>query len=507
MNQVEEDVQFAALENLSEPRGAAILHSALSLAVLFAGVFVARPAAAAVAPEKPNLVFLLADDLGWADVEFQGPKTRGLHETPNIDRLAAQGMNFERFYPGASNCSPSRACLMTGMYTPRHHIYMAGGWTDRRVDVTKMRWKVPKFEADESFNTFFANINQLASDSVSIAEVLRPAGYVTARIGKWHLGDDLQGFDVVSSDGTPGNHSNRSYYNDDDVTERMTETSIAFMRQNRDRPFLLYLAHWEPHGPLSAHADRIAYYEKKFAAKGDTDRNPIFAAMVEQVDLSTGRIMAALDELGLSENTVVIFSSDNGGWYELPRIPNNFPLKASKGSYYEGGIRTPFIVRWPAVIKPGSRTDYPVTGVDLMPTLADIAGARMPESQPVDGVSILPLLEGRMLSERSIFFHFPLYLGGSPLPMYRGGPKSQWRAVPSTTIMRGDWKLVYYYEYDRYELFNLRDDISEARDLSVARPEVGDRLLAELQAWTRRVAAPIPQVPNDKFNPRTQSKP
>ena len=457
--------------------------------------------AAAGAAAKPNLVFILADDLGWADPEYQGAKTCRLHETPNMDRLAAEGMNFERFYPGAANCAPARACLLTGMYMPRHHVYLAGGWTGERVEETKMRWKVPKFGADESFNSFQVNVNHVDPKWVSLAEMLKPGGYITARIGKWHIGEDLQGFDVVSADGTPGNHSNKSYYRDNDVTDRMTDAAIDFLTQNRDRPFFLYLAHWEPHGPLLAREDRIAYYRKKFAALGNTECNPIYAAMVEQVDISTGRIMEALGRLGLERNTLVVFSSDNGGGIDLHGTPSNYPLKAYKGTYYEGGIRTPCIVRWPAVVKPGTRTDYPVNGVDLMPTFAAVAGVPIPATQPVDGVSILPLLEGRTLPERATFFHFPLYLGGTPLPVTWGDRRARWRAVPLTTVMRGDWKLIHYYEYDRQELFNLREDPGEHHDLSASHPEQARKLLAELRAWTKAVNAPIPSVRNERFEP------
>jgi arylsulfatase A-like enzyme len=436
---------------------------------------------------RPNIIILFADDLGWADVGYQGMKPSGFHETPNIDRLASGGMIFDRFYPSAANCAPSRACLITGMYTPRHHVYLPQGFS-RGVDITKMRWKVPTHGFDSTFNTFQVNINHVAPEWISLAEMLREGGYVTARLGKWHIGDDNQGFDLLSADGTPGHITNlngneRRYYNDTLVAERLTDLAVDFIYNNRDRPFFLYLAHWEPHNPVVAPGHRVEYYRNKFNRLGNTECDPVYAANVEQLDVSTGRIMAILEALNLEENTMVIFTSDNGG---VSNIPSNYPLRASKGTFYEGGIRTPCIIKWPAVVEPGSRTDFPANGVDFMPTFAEMASLPVPESQPVDGVSLLPVLRGEQMNiDRSMFFHFPLYLDR--------------RAVPCTVIMRGDWKMIYYYEYDRYELFNLREDISEQHDLSGKRPGIAGKLLDELNAWTKKVNAPIPGVPNELY--------
>ncbi|MFP4367664.1 MAG: sulfatase-like hydrolase/transferase, partial [Bacteroidales bacterium] len=342
----------------------------------------------------------------------------------------------------------------------------------------------------------------------SLAEMLKQGDYVTARLGKWHIGDDNQGFDLSSAQGTPNYVTNiwgleRRYYSDITVAERLTNTAIDFIHENQDKPFFLYLSHWEPHTPLAARPERIEYFRKKFTELGADEVDPVYAAMIEQLDISTGRILALLEALELEDNTMVIFTSDNGG---LHRIPNNYPLRANKGSFFEGGIRTPFVVKWPGVIESGSETDFPVNGVDFMPTFAEIASVSVPESQPVDGVSILPLLKGEKMSiehdNRTMFFHFPLYLGGeeSSLPVYGGGEENYWRAVPSTTMIKGDWKLIYYYEYDSYELFNLGVDISEENDLSSKEPEITQSLLNELKEWTKEVDAPIPTVPNPKFD-------
>jgi arylsulfatase A-like enzyme len=445
---------------------------------------------------KPNIVVIIADDLGWADVGYNGAR---FFETPNIDRLAADGMVFDRFYPSAANCAPSRASLLTGMYSPRHRVYIPQG-VSRGGDVAKMRFKVPTQGQDSSFNTFPVNINHVAPEFESLAELLQKSGYVSARLGKWHIGDDNQGFDINSASGIIGEITNvggteERYYDDVHVAERLTDAALQFMEENKHRPFFVYLSHWEVHTPLAARDERIAYYKEKLSNWPDKNIDPVYAAEVEQVDISVGRVLDKLKEIGLEDNTIVIFTSDNGG---LSTVTSNAPLRAGKGTFYEGGIRVPFCIKWPGVTKAGTRTDIPVIGVDLMPTFADIAHAALPENQPVDGKSFVPILKGEPFDrERPIFFHFPLYLGGNGpvLPSY-DGMENYWRAVPSSVIMSGDWKLIYYYEYDRCELFNLREDISEGNDLSGKESGVAKRLLNELIKWTKEVDAPVPSVLN-----------
>ena len=448
--------------------------------------------------EKPNIVVIIADDLGWSDVGYNGAD---FYETPNIDKLAVDGMVFNRFYPSAANCAPSRASLLTGMYSPRHHVYIPQG-VARGGDVSQMRFKVPTQNQNSTFNTFPVSINNVSPEFESLAEVLSKSGYISARLGKWHIGDDNQGFDVVSAGGEIGKITNfggteERYYDDVHVAERLTDAALNFIVENKNNPFFLYLSHWEVHTPIAAQQERVDYFIGKLKRRSGENFDPVYAAEIEQVDLSVGRILKKLEESGLEENTVVIFTSDNGG---LSRITSNYPLRAGKGTFYEGGIRVPLCIKWPGLVQPNSETEVPVNGVDFMPTFAEIASAALPKNQPVDGKSILPVLTGKPFDrERPLFFHFPLYLGGrkdAVLPSFTG-EENYWRAVPSTTIISGDWKLIYYYEYERYELFNLKDDISEQDDLSSVKTGMALRLLKQLHSWVNEVNAPIPVVLNE----------
>ena len=254
---------------------------------------------------------------------------------------------------------------------------------------------------------------------------------------------------------------------------------------------------------MAAKNDRINYYKTKIDSLKVREFNAVYAAEVEQLDRSVGRISLKLEELGLSENTLVIFISDNGG---LMSQTTNEPLRAGKGTFYEGGIRVPAIMRWPAVIAPGKVSSTTVSGVDLMPTLAEIALTSLPTNQPVDGVSIRPLFTGETMEERSVFFHYPLYLEGrgeeQVLPIFDTNIPN-WRAVPSTTVIRGKWKLIKYYEYDSHELFDLGSDLSELNDVSSNYPELAAELLKEIEEWITSTQAPIPSIPNSKFSKRT----
>tara|TARA_Y100001980_G_C14556868_1_gene351826 strand:+ start:38865 stop:40322 length:1458 start_codon:yes stop_codon:yes gene_type:complete len=460
-------------------------------------------------PEKqedvsPNIVVIIADDLGWMDVGYNG---QTYYETPNIDQLASEGMIFDRFYPSAANCAPSRACIMTGMYSPRHHVYLPNGIARGNVD--KMRFKVPTRGEDSTYNTFQVNNNHVAPEFMSLAELLKQKGYVTARLGKWHIGDDNQGFDSLSSSGVFGEISNIDgdegrYYNDTAVAQRLTDAAITFIEKHQEQPFFVYLAHWEVHTPMSATKERIEYYQEKLKDFEGEGYVPTYAAEVEQVDLSVGRVMDHLKELGIDKNTLVIFTSDNGG---LARLTNNAPLRAGKGTFYEGGIRVPFCVRWPEVVRAGSRSDYAAIGIDLMPTFAELSGAALPTSQPVDGTSFLGILkEEQQDRDRDLFLHFPLYLEGSGakeqvLPVY-STDNYFWRAVPSTTLLRGNWKLIYYYEYETYELFNLKEDLGETQDVASKNPELVQDMLQAIDKWTGDTAAPVPDILNEKLTGR-----
>lgn len=443
---------------------------------------------------KPNIVFILADDMGWSDMAFNGGKAhKHFYEAPHIDRLAAEGMVFSRAYAGGPNCLPMRACLISGMYSPRTQIWTPGGRS--KGPVSKMKLLVPR--KDDKKGDVFPSKIELESSIVSIAEVLNGAGYATGRFGKWHVGKDNQGFDVSDYNGKGA--ASGKFYGNIDVHEWLTDASCKFIESHKKEPFFLYLAHWDVHSPIKARKDATAKYKSKLES-GEWDRkwNPTYAAMIEAVDKSVGRVRAKLKELGLAENTIFIFSSDNGG----TPVTTMKPLKGTKGALYEGGIRVPTCMSWPKVIKPGTTCDTPVTSVDFMPTFAELASAKLPTNQPVDGVSIVPLLKGDKIDERSIFWHYPLYLTGSGagqvVPVF-GTSAGFWRGVPSSAMVRGDWKLMHFFEDDSIRLYNLADDIGESKNLAQKNPDVAAKLFAELKAWQLSTKAVIPTQQNPLF--------
>jgi arylsulfatase A-like enzyme len=446
-------------------------------------------------PERPNIVLVLVDDLGYSDVGFNGAT---FYETPNIDALARDGLVLQDFYSAGANCSPTRASLMSGMYTPRHHNYTPGG--KAKGSVRDMRFAVPtRGETDPVYDAFPSHNGRLDADFTSVAESLAEVGYATARIGKWHLGRDDHGFAVASHDRKHGEEATAAL----DDSKRLTDAALEFIERHRENAFFLYLALHDVHSPLRAREETVARYRAKLETlpEGSHEWNPVYAAMVEDVDAAVGQLRAGLEQLGLAENTLFMLSSDNGG---SPYATTNRPLKGAKGSFYEGGIRVPTAIAWPVAIRPGTRSSVPLTSVDLMPTLVELAGATLPRDQPVDGESFVKVLRGaRALQREAIFWHFPLYLsaGDQLLPIYGTETKS-WRAVPTSVIRKGDFKLIYYYEYGRFELFNLREDLSEEHDLSVEMPAKAEELLAELNAWVRDVGAPVPSRPNPAFTPR-----
>ncbi|AWW32729.1 hypothetical protein DN752_22725 [Echinicola strongylocentroti] len=438
----------------------------------------------------PNIVFVLADDMAWADVGYNGQE---YFETPNIDQLTVDGMRFDHAYSGASVCSPSRACLISGMYSPRHSIYHPGNRARGKLEYMKLA--VPNREVKNDTYDWFQAIGDLEPDVNSLAKVLKPAGYVTARCGKWHVGENEQGFDY-SMDVHRG-------WEDKASARKLTDAGIEFIRNNKDRPFFLYLAHHEVHKPLVADSALIEKYKAKKAQTGG-DFNPVYAAMMEATDHSVGRLREELRELGLEENTLFIFASDNGGF---PDATDNLPLYGYKGTLYEGGIRIPTCMVWPGRIRPGSANATPITFVDYLPTFADIAGTSLEKSTyPVDGVSMLPLMEGKTLSERAIFWHFPLYANidhgvySGTFPVL-GTDHMYWRGVPATVIRRGKYKLIYYYEDKSIKLFDVVNDKGESKDLSEEKPAIAANLLTELKAWTAAVDAPVPDRINPVFNP------
>jgi arylsulfatase A-like enzyme len=456
---------------------------------LIAGLYSTRPCAASADSDRPNVVFFFIDDLGWADLGYQGSE---FYDTPNIDRLAASGMVFSDAYACAPNCAPSRACLLTGQYTPRHGIYTVG---DPRRGNNRAR----KLEPVE-------NETILRDDFVTWAEVLNQQGYELASMGKWHLGPDpcTQGFDVNIAGkewGSPsggGYHSPYRYPNlinelpGEYLTDRLTDEAVRFIKSSKDGPFLLYLTHYAVHTPIQARDDLHAKYRNK--TPGTHQKNAKYAAMVESVDLSVGRVLEAVDQLGLTDNTVVLFYSDNGGY---GGATSNHPLRGSKGMLYEGGIREPLIIRWPGVTTPASRSSEPVIGVDIYPTLLEITGCPKSTDDHLDGLSVVPLLKDptTRLDREAIFWHFPCYLQGSGDP--HGGP---FRTTPAGAIRMGKWKLIEWFETGRLELYNLQQDIGESTDLSQSHPEQRSRLHHAMQEWRRNVKAPIPTTPNPKYD-------
>jgi len=468
----------------------AITGSVLPL-TLAAGVLLSACGRPAV---KPNVVLIYVDDLGWKDVGVMGSE---YYETPHIDRLAAEGIVFSGAYANAPNCAPSRASLLTGQYTPRHGVYTVGS-PERGPAHLRRLVPVP-------------NRTTLDTSIVTMAEVLRAAGYATAHIGKWHLGGlgrlpTDQGFDVnVGGDqrghvvthfypyGRAGNqlpHLADTGREGEYLTDRLSDEALDFIEDHRDGPFFLYLSHYAVHTPLEAKDRLMEKYRQKPGAGDQND--PIYAAMVESVDESVGRIVGKLEELNISESTVVFFYSDNGGYGPATSMA---PLRGSKGMLYEGGIRVPLVVRWLGGIAPGREEATPVIGTDLLPTILEIAGAEAP-AQPLDGISLLRLLrDADGLEPRALYWHFPAYLEA-----YRGmaGP---WRTTPAGAIRSGDYKLIEFFETGELELYNLRDDIGERVNLAAELPDVVRELHQLMVEWRRTVGAPVPTELNPAYEP------
>jgi len=452
-------------------------------------------ASAFAASTKPNIVFILADDLGWTDTATYGSK---YYETPNIDRLATQGMKFMSYH-NCQNCAPTRAALMSGQYGPRTGVYTVGS-------IDRFDWgRRPLRPVD--------NVTALPLDKLTIAQSLKQAGYATGMFGKWHLGEDAEhhpgkrGFDeAITSMGVhfgfktqpPVAHPREAY-----LADWLTDRAVDFIRRHTDGPFFLYLPHFAVHVPLQAKQDLIAKFKSKPPVGGHN--NPTYAAMIYSVDESVGRVMAVLDELKLAENTVLIFSSDNGGvgGYEREgvhggEITDNAPLRSGKGSLYEGGTREPFIVRWPGHVKSGSTCGVPAIHVDLYPTLLDLAGAPRPAHYPLDGESLVPLFRdgSASLKREAIFQHFPGYLGAG---------QNTWRTTPVGVIQSGEWKLMEFFEDHQLELYNLRTDIGESKNLAKEMPEMVQKLHAQMLAWRQEIKAPMP-TPNTGDVQQTKGK-
>jgi len=449
-------------------------------------------------PARPNVVFLLVDDLGWADVGCFGST---FYETPNIDRLCASGMKFTNGYAGCPVCSPTRASIMTGRHPVRVDI------TDWIPGASAARFKGAKFRQVE-------DRDNLALEELTLAEALKSHGYQAFFAGKWHLGGKGhwptdQGFDFnvggCEKGSPPGgyyapwsNPNLTARHEGEYLTERLTDESIAFLeKREAGRPFLLYLAYYNVHTPITPYKKRYAHLQEKAAEQFPDETpvgeehegksrlrqdNPQFASMVAAVDDSVGRILEKLDRLGMAENTVVIFFSDNGGLSTLrrPGPTCNLPLRAGKGWLYEGGVREPLIVRVPGVTRPGSVCHTPVVSMDFFPTILELAGLPLMPEKHADGVSLVPLLEGGdAVAPRPLWWHYPHYHG------------STW--TPGASIREGDWKLIEFYHWGNVELYNLKEDPGEQQDLSRQEPAKAAELLDKLHALQKRYGAKMPQ--------------
>jgi arylsulfatase A len=380
---------------------------------------------------KPNVILINADDLGINDLRCYGRKD---HHTPNLDALAKAGTRFTTAYVAQPICSPSRAALMTGKHPARLHLttYIPG-----RPDTKAQKLLHPTM------------LKQLPLEEKTLAEHLKTAGYVTACVGKWHLGGkdyspDKQGFNVVFA---PPANTKPSDTEGGKGEYALTAKAMEFIENNKDRSFFLYLAHNNPHIPLAAKPELVKKHKDAF--------NPVYAACIETLDDSVGRLLKKLDELKLSANTIVIFTSDNGGVHvpegKEDAPTHNSPYRAGKGFLYEGGLRVPLIVRWPGKVKAGSVSDVPVVNMDLLPTLLEMCGEK--DAPNLDGVSIAPVLLGKgKLKERTLYWHFPHYNN-------QGGR-------PSGAVREGKWKLIEFYDTELAELYDLSDDPGEKHDLS-----------------------------------------
>lgn len=442
-----------------------------------------------VKAEKPNVVLILIDDLGWSDLGCYGNKA---YKTPNLDRLALLGMRFTKAYAAAPVCSPTRASILTGKYPARLRLTeWIPGLKPRPID----RLVSPSY------------LDYLPLTETTIAEQLKQAGYVTASIGKWHLGDgqyrpERQGFDINVAGNRRG--STPGYFCPLDLpnvtacspgeylTDYLTRRAEEFIEAHKSKPFFLYLPHFAVHTPLQAKQDLVAKYQSK--GSKDSPLNPVYAAMIESMDESVGRIMRKVEESGIAHRTVILFTADNGGLLFEGRnnkpVTTNAPLRSGKGHLYEGGIREPLIVRWPGIVEAGTLCEVPVISTDFYPTILEIAG--IPNRQALDGVSLVPLLRKTgSLTRGALYWHYPHY---SP----QGGK-------PSSAIQSEHYKLIEFYEDGALELYNLRTDIGEQINLAAKMRGKTRELHRRLKEWRQAVGARLPAANTDYRPPAALS--
>lgn len=472
-----------------------------------------------VKEEKPNVLFILVDDLGYTDLSCMGST---YYETPNVDRIAASGMVFTSGYAACQVCSPSRASILTGQFPARHGI------TNWIGEASGEAWRKMGRHSVLLPSDY---VHNLPADDITLPEALKEAGYKTFFAGKWHLGGEgswpedhgfdinIGGWDAGSPKGgyfSPFENPNLSDGPEGENLEmRLANETVKFMKENPDSPFLAYLSFYAVHGPIQTTQEKWNKYRDKAEKAGIAEDgfamerrlpyrlhqdNPVYAGLVESMDDAVGVVLNALKELGLDKNTIVIFTGDNGGVTSGDAYStNNAPLRGGKGYQWEGGIREPYFIYVPWMDLTGKKCDTPVSGTDFYPTILDLAGLPLKPKAHSDGVSLLPLLKGEEIGERSLIWHYPHY--GN-----QGGD-------PSAIIRKGDWKLIHYYEDDHEELYNLKDDLSEKADVAAENSEIRQQLSTELFNYLNNVHAVMPEKDpeyskalEDEYNQKTIDK-
>lgn len=458
-----------------------------------------------LAQPKPNIVFILADDLGYTDLSCMGSK---YYETPNIDQIAGKGMVFTNGYAACSVCSPSRASILTGKFPARHGI------TDWIGAASGEEWRKTNRHTQLLPAEYIHDLNK---DFVTLPEALKEYGYKTFFAGKWHLGGkgswpEDHGFDV-NKGGWDGGSPKGGYFSPyenpnledsprgENLEMRLAKETVKFLKENKNTPFFAYLSFYAVHAPIQTTEAKWKKYRDKAEQMGISENgfvmerrlpirlhqdNPVYAGLVESMDDAVGLVLNALKELGLDKNTIIIFTGDNGGVASGDAFStSNTPLRGGKGYQWEGGIREPYFISVPWMNIVGKKCDIPVSGTDFYPTILDLAGIPLRPDNHNDGVSLLPLLKGEKIAERALIWHYPHY--GN-----QGGD-------PSSTIRKGDWKLIHYWEDGKDELYNLTADLSEKKDLTERYPEKTTELYHQLDAYLKSVNAKIP-IKDPQYN-------
>jgi len=476
-----------------------------------------------VKPKQPNVVFILADDLGVNDLSLYGST---FHETPHIDALAKRGMTFTRAYSASPLCSPTRSSIMTGLYPARTGITAPACHLPNEVLEKHLATSAPPKQKALGAES----VTRLATRFYTLAEAFKTNGYTTAHFGKWHLGPEpysplQQGFDLdIPHTSAPSPLGKGFFYPfpvwkghgkpGDNLEDLVADEAVAFIAQHKDKPFFLNYWAFEVHSPWQAKEKQIDKYRGKVDPKS-LQRNPVYAGMIETLDEVVGRLVAALDKAGVLDNTIIIFTSDNGPYFipnqehmpaEFHQVPvtSAQPLRAGKGTIYEAGTRIPLVVVWPGQVKPGTQSSALAQSVDFFPTFAEMLGLKLPSEVRFDGISLSPVLKKNMPVRDELFCHFPhAQAGGEYERMPAPTP-----ITPASSVLQGEWKLIRLYcanadQTDRYELYNLADDPGERNDLAAAQPDRVKKLAARLDLFLKETSAVIP-VKNPAYDPNAK---